>query len=204
MSELQIFDVEQNSPEWDAARVGVITASCFKDVLAKGEGITRRKYMLTVLGQRISGRVFEDRYSNAAMERGHRLEEEARQEYRIETGIEVDRVGFMRRGDVGCSPDGVIGTDGLQEIKTKLHHLHLECILKDRVPPEHRAQTQGQLWVSGREWIDFVSYSPGLPLFVKRIQRDEEYIATLAAEVAQFLEELAALQQQISKYKVAA
>lgn len=204
MSELQIIDCEQNSDEWIRARVGVVTASCFKDVLAKGQGITRRKYMLSVLGERISGRVFEDRYSNAAMERGHALEEEARQEYRIETGIEVDRVGFMRRGDVGCSPDGVIANDGLQEIKTKLHHLHLECILKDRVPTEHTAQIQGALWVSARQWLDFVSYSPGLPLFVKRVYRDEKYIATLAVEVDQFLAELAELQKQVTKYKAAA
>lgn len=203
MTELQIFDCEQNSPEWIQARLGVVTASEFKGVMAKGEGKTRRKYMLTVVGERIAGKHFE-RYTNSDMERGHLLEDEARDEYRIETGNEVERIGFMRRGDVGYSPDGLIGADGLQEIKTKLYHLHIECLLTDKVPTEHIQQCQGGLWVSGREWIDFISYSPGLPIFIKRIHRDEPFIARIKVEVDDFLSEMHQLIERVSNYKRAA
>src|SRR5690606_31337845 len=106
--------------------------------------------------------------------------------YQLITDHEVEQVGFMRRGDVGYSPDGIIGDDGLLEIKTKAYPLHLDCLLKDEVPAEHMAQIQGGLWVSGRQWLDFVSYSPGLPIFIKRVPRDESYIANLSAEVERF------------------
>ncbi len=200
VSELQIFDCEQNSPEWIQARLGVVTASCFKDVMAEGEGKTRRKYMLTVVGERIAGQPFE-RYTNADMERGHVLEGPAGEEYAIETGNVVQRIGFMRRGDVGYSPDGLIDTNGLVEIKSKLYHLHIECLLSNSVPAEHLKQCQGGLWVSAREWIDFVSYSPGLPLFVKRLYRDEQLIAKIKIKVEAFLFEMHELIEKIQQYK---
>ncbi len=198
--ELEILDCEQNSPEWIAARLGVVTCSEFKSVMAKGEGKTRRKYMLTVLGEKISGQPFE-RYTNDYMDRGHTQEDEARNLYSLLTDNEVTRVGFMKRGPVGYSPDGLIGDDGLIEIKTKMAHLHLECLLADKLPSEHAQQCQGGLWVSGRRWIDFVSYSPGLALFVKRVERDEAVIARIKIEVQSFLEEMTALEAQILGYR---
>jgi YqaJ-like viral recombinase domain len=200
---LEIFECEQNSPEWIKARLGIVTASEFKSVMAKGEGKTRRKYMLTVVGEKLSGQPFE-RYSNDYMERGHLQEDEARNLYTFMTDNEVRRVGFLKRGPVGYSPDGLIGDDGLLEIKTKMAHLHLECLLADELPTEHRQQCQGGLWVSGRQWLDFCSYSPGLPLFVKRVVRDEAYIVRIKVEVDAFLEEMAALEQKIGGYRRAA
>ncbi len=196
MNELQIFDCEQNSPEWIQARLGVVTCSEFKAVMAKGEGKTRRKYMLTVIGEKIAGQPFE-RYANADMDRGHILEGPAGDEYAIETGNVIQRIGFMRRGDVGYSPDGLIDDTGLLEIKTKLYHLHIECLLSGKVPTEHVQQCQGGLWVSGREWIDFVSYSPGLPIFIKRLYRDEPFIARIKVEVDDFLAEMRELIEKI-------
>jgi len=203
MNELQILECEQNSPEWIEARLGVVTASEFKSVMAKGEGKVRRKYMLTTIGEKLAGKPF-DRYSNGDMERGHVFEPEAGDEYQIETGNVIRRVGFMRRGDVGYSPDGLIGDDGLVEIKSKLYHLHIDCLLADSVPSEHVKQCQGGLWVSGRQWLDFVSYSPGLPLFIKRVYRDEPFIARIKVEVDDFLAEMNKLIQQIQQYKKAA
>lgn len=206
--ELEIFTCDQNSDDWYAARCGIVTASEFHTVLAKGRGggesVTRRKYMLTLAGERIGGPSPFDRYSNSAMQRGHEYEQEARDSYQLITDHEVEQVGFMRRGDVGYSPDGIIGDDGLLEIKTKAYPLHLDCLLKDEVPEEHMAQIQGGLWVSGRLWLDFVSYSPGLPIFIKRVTRDEAYIARLSAEVAAFNSELLALVERINSYKRAA
>lgn len=200
---LEIFDCEQGSEAWIKCRLGVVTASEFKSVMAKGEGKTRRKYMLTVLGEKLSGQPFE-RYSNDYMERGHTQEDEARNLYSFMTDNKVHRIGFMKRGLVGYSPDGLIGDDGLVEIKTKMAHLHLECLLANELPSEHRQQCQGGLWVSCRQWIDFVSYSVGLPLFVKRVYRDEAYIARIKIEVDSFLADMATLEKQLPQYKRAA
>lgn len=203
MSELEIIDCEQNSEEWHRARAGIVTASEFATVMAKGRGksesVTRRKYMLHLVGERLAGPSPFDSYSNGHMTRGHEYESEAADLYVFQTDNEIQRIGFMRRGDVGYSPDGLIDENGLVEIKTKLYHLHLECLLSDEVPSEHIPQLQGGLWVSGREWIDFVSYSPGLPLFVKRVYRDEEYIKNLAQEVDRFLAEMNEIIEKINR-----
>jgi hypothetical protein len=205
MSELQIFDCTQGEDAWFACRAGIPTASEFSTILAKGRGggesVTRRKYLYTLAAERIAGPSPFDCYSNGAMQRGHDYELEARDMYSLLTDNEVQQVGFMRRGDVGYSPDGLIGGDGLLEIKTKSYPLHLDCLLNDEVPSEHIAQVQGGLWVSGRQWLDFVSYSPGLPIFIKRVPRDESYIARLKVEVEQFNSELADLVERIKQYK---
>lgn len=201
MSELIVYDCEQGTPEWFAARLGIPTASEFSTVLAKGRGggesVTRRKYLLTLAAQRLTGEVVQTWAGNEHTERGHAMEDDARRLYAFQNDAEPQLVGFMRRGEAGASPDSLIGDSGLLEIKSKLPHLHLDVIERDRLPPEHVAQVQGQLWVSGREWCDFVSYWPKLPIFIKRVERDEEYIKTLAQAVADFNGEVAAI---VAKY----
>lgn len=191
--ELQIFNCDQGSPEWFVCRAGIPTASEFSTVLAKGKGggdsVTRRKYMLTLIGELMTGKVI-DGYTNAHMERGKEMEAEARDLYAMVTDAELTPVGFMRRGDAGASPDSLVGDEGMLEIKTKLPHLQLECLLGDAVPSEHVLQLQGQLWISQRLWVDFVSYWPGLPLFRKRVFRDEQTIARIKVGVDEFNAEL--------------
>lgn len=205
--ELQIFDCEQGTSEWLACRAGIPTASEFDTVMAKGRGggdsKTRRTYMLKLIGERITGAPMYS-YSNDHMERGKEMEQEARDLYSMLSDVEPVRVGFMRRGDAGASPDSLVCDVGLLEIKTKLAHLQLECLLNDELPAEHKAQCQGQLWISGREWVDFVSYWPGLPLFGKRVFRDESYIARLKVEVDAFNEELLELMERVKQYQRAA
>ena len=195
---LEIFNCAQGDPAWFEARRGIPTASRFADVLAKGQGITRRKYLLTLAGEAITGDVAES-YSNAHMERGHIMEADARNLYSFAHDVEPELVGFMRRGRAGASPDSLVGTDGLLEIKSKLPHLLLDVLDKGKLPPEHVAQVQGQLWVSGRNWCDFVAYWPKLPLFCVRVERDDAYIATLSQAVADFVGEL---DSYIAKYGV--
>ena len=208
MSALQIIDCEQNSPEWHQARAGIVTASEFDSVMAKGRGgeqsKTRRTYMLKLAGERLTGQVSSLWAGNAHTERGHAMEPDARRLYAFARDAMPLPVGFMKRGNVGASPDSLIGDDGLLEIKTKLPHLQLDLLLADEVPSEHMAQLQGQLWVSGRGFVDFVSYWPGLPLFVKRVERDEGYIANLASAVAAFEAELQALVARFSSMQEAA
>lgn len=200
---IEIFNCEQGTAEWKACRLGIPTASRFKDVLAKGEGKTRRRYLLDLMGERLTGECAET-FSNAHMERGQVMEDEARALYAFMTDLECDRVGFIRSGDKGCSPDSLIDKDGMVEIKTKLPALQLECIFADKLPSEHVAQVQGALWVAEREWIDFVSYWPRLPLFVKRVYRDEDYIKNLAAEIARFNSEMLELIEKLQPTKAAA
>ena len=193
---IEIIQCEQNSEPWFAARLGIPTASRFKDVLAKGQGLTRKKYLYTLAGERLTGEMAES-FTTEAMERGHAMEAEARERYAFQRDAEPQLVGFMRRkvGEhwIGASPDALLGEEGLLEIKTKAPHLQLECLDGGRLPPEHVAQVQGQLWVSGRQWCDFVSYWPKLPLFVCRVERDDAYIAALSAEVMAFCDELETL-----------
>lgn len=198
MSQIIIVDCEQNDPAWFAARMGIPTASNFAKVLAKGEGKTRRRYLLDLAAERITGDHGES-YSNEHMERGHALEDEARQLYAFQCDADPQRVGFIRNDSVraGASPDSLLDADGVLEIKTKLGALQIEVLEQNRLPPEHVAQVQGQLWVSGRQWCDFVSYWPKLPLFVKRVERADAYIATLAQAVADFNGELDAI---VAKY----
>lgn len=201
--DLQIIDCEQGSPEWFAARAGIPTASMFDTVCAKGRGgaesKTRKKYLYQLAGERLTGQPMES-FTNGHMERGKVMEQEARDLYAMVHDCEPQIVGFMRRGDAGASPDSLIGSDGLLEIKTKLPHLQIEVLLANRLPPEHVDQVQGQLWISGRSWCDFVSYWPGLPLFCVRVERDEKHIATIKAEVDEFNAEMAALLEKIQNY----
>lgn len=190
---MKIIDCEQGSTEWLRSRMGIPTASEFATVMASGRGggesKTRRTYMLKLAGELLTGEPMTN-YSNADMERGKVMESEARTLYAFMTDTDPEQVGFIVNGEKGCSPDSLIGTDGMLEIKTKLPHLMIDIILKDAFPPEHKAQCQGQLWVSEREWIDIAVYWPGLPLFVKREPRDEPYIAGMAAAVDRFNDEL--------------
>ena len=185
---LEIFDCIQGSEEWFNLRAGIPTASNFADVLAKGQGKTRRKYMLQLVGEILTGQA-ADHFTNVHTDRGKEMEPEARELYSI-LYQPTEVVGFMKRGRVGASPDSLIGAAGLLEIKTKLPHLHLEALLAGQLPPEHKAQCQGQLWIADREWLDFMSYWPGLPPFVVRVERDEEYIETLETAVEEFIAEM--------------
>jgi hypothetical protein len=198
---VEILDMDQYSAAWLSVRLGLPTASCFSQVVAKGEGKVRRTYMLKLLGERLTGEP-ADNYISVDMKRGRVMEDEARNVYALLTDAEPIPVGFIRNcgthGEAGCSPDSLIDNDGLLEIKTTLAHIQCDVLLADRLPPEHVAQVQGQLWIAEREWVDFVSYWPKMPPFIKRIYRDENYIRTLAEQVRRFNDELADLHRRLA------
>lgn len=200
---MEIINCDQGSPEWFAARAGIVTASEFQTLLMKGRGggdsATRRTYMRKLAGEIITGESSEG-FSNAHTERGKTMEPEARDLYAFMADCEPQQVGFIKSGRKGASPDSLVGDLGGLEIKTRLPHLMIELLEKDEVPNEHIAQIQGGMWVAEREWWDFVAYWPKLPLFVKRVYRDETYIRTLASAVNQFNEELDALVSRIRSY----
>jgi hypothetical protein len=189
----KIIDCEQGSETWLRARLGLPTASEFSTVMAKGKdggkSLTRKTYMLKLAGEILTGEPMES-YTNVHMERGKEQEAEAREAYELMKDVDCQRVGFIVNGDKGCSPDSLIGDDGGLEIKTALPHIQVERLLKGDLPPEHRAQVQGVMWVAERQWLDFVSYCPRLPLLIVRVPRDDGYIATLAGAVKEFNAEL--------------
>ena len=196
----RIIDCEQGTPEWFAARLGIPTASEFSTVMAKGKdggkSLTRKTYMLKLAGEVLTGEPMES-YSNAHMDRGKEQEAEAREAYELMKDVDCQLVGFIRNGDRGCSPDSLIGEDGGLEIKTALPHIQVERLLRGDLPPEHRAQVQGNMWVTERAWWDFVSYCPRLPLLIVRVPRDDGYIATLAGAVKEFNAELASVVEAV-------
>ncbi len=196
---LQIIDCDQNSPEWLAARMGIPTASKFATVMAKGEGKIRSKYMRELAAEIYTGEPNVS-FTNGHMERGHEMEDVARKEYAFITDQEPKLVGFIRNGLKGSSPDSLIGENGGLEIKTALPEIQIDRLERNRLPPEHVAQVQGNLWVSEREWWDFVSYWPKLPMLTVRVYRDEAYIKAMSDEVDRFNDELAQLVDRIRRY----
>jgi hypothetical protein len=207
-----VHECEQNSPQWYAVKVGVPSASSFSDVLAKGEGKTRKAYMHRLAAERLTGE-FSETYSNGFIDGGHVVEDEIRNAYAFLHDASPTRVGFVTLddGSAGCSPDSLVGETGGLEIKSALPNLVVGYIEADRFPAEHKAQVQGTLWITGREWWD-IAIGPragkgtearvptGIPLFVKRAYRDQSYIDNLAAEVDRFNFELGQLVERIRRY----
>lgn len=196
---MEIFNFDQGTPEWFECRKGIPTASKFATVMAKGEGKTRSEYMRKLAGEILTGEISEQ-FSNIHTDRGNEMEDEARQTYAFVESAEITRVGFIRNGNKGASPDSLVGNNGGLEIKTALPHIQIDRLERNRLPPEHRAQVQGNLWLSEREWWDFVSYWPRLPILTVRVYREEDYISEMSSEVDRFNDELAELVERVRKY----
>ncbi len=207
-----VHECVQNSANWYAAKVGILSASSFKDILAEGKGLMRKAYMHRLAAERLTGE-FSETYTNGYMEGGHVVEDEIRNAYAFLHDAEPSRVGFVTLddGSAGCSPDSLIGDTGGLEIKSALPNLVVGYIEADRFPAEHMAQVQGTLWITGREWWDIAigpragkgteaRIATGVPYFFKRAYRDETFIAELAVQVARFNDELAALVERIRNY----
>lgn len=198
--------IKQGSDEWKQARLGCVTASRVSDVMAQGksgEAITRQKYKMQLVAERLAGEAGES-YSNAAMEWGVEQEAFAVMAYEAEADVLTDKTGFWLHSSipfVGVSPDRLVGDSGLVEVKCPNTTTHLGYILEGVVPTQYVKQVQCQLWVTGREWCDFVSFDPRLPkrnqLFVVRVSRDDELITKMEAEVQKFLAEVDLLINQL-------
>lgn len=188
-----VTDIEQGTPEWLALRLGIATASELDCLLVSGKhptgfGVAAFTYMDQLIGERITEEAAELPFQTKATIRGHEQEGVALELYEAREEVKVEKVGIILNRGIGYSPDGLVGTDGLIEIKTKLPKFQVGVILSGEVPKEHVAQCQGGLWASDREWIDFISYWPGMPLFVKRMNRDEAMIRKIAERVKLFYE----------------
>lgn len=191
---MKILDVVQNSPEWFAARCGIPSASNFDKIICINgkQSKQRTKYLYQLAGERIAGKS-EETYQNGVMLRGIEMEVEARQLYELITGQGVEQVGFCLAEGYGASPDGLVADKGALEIKCPIISTHVGYLLDNKLPSDYFQQTQGQLLVTGREWVDFMSYYPGLKPLIIRVTRNGIFLRQLEAELKLFCTELDAL-----------
>ena len=192
-------EIVQGSAEWFAERLGKVTASRVADVVAKtrnGWGASRANYEAQLIAERLTGVVAES-YTNQAMQWGIDTEPQARAAYEFLHDVEVVEVGFVQHPTIlnsGASPDGLIGNDGLIEIKSPNTATHIATLLDSKIPEKYVKQMLWQMACTQRKWCDFVSFDPRLPhemqLFVSRMDRDEKRISELEDNVAQFLQQV--------------
>ena len=193
-------DMEQRTDDWFAARLGKVTASSLYKVLAKtktGYGADRGNYMTQLVLERVTG-TKADSYTNAAMQWGIDQEPFARAAYEAKTGVLVEEVGFVPHPTIeaaGASPDGLVGDDGMVEIKCPDSKTALECWLSENpVEGKYFAQMQWQMRCADRAWCDYVVFDPRMPakaqLFVTRVMRDDKWLADTEVEVVKFLAEV--------------
>ena len=191
--------MEQRSEAWFAARIGKVTASRVADVMAatkSGPGAARKNYMAELVAERLTGTQGE-RFTNAAMQWGTDWEPQARIAYEFMAGCTVQEVGFVDHPTIpmfGASPDGLVGGDGLVEIKCPNTATHIETLLGATIDRKYVLQMHTQMICTGRAWCDFVSYDPRLPaemqILIQRVPRDATLVAEIETAVSGFLAEL--------------
>ena len=173
------YDIVQRTPEWIEIKRGKMSASNAETIIANGKGL--ETYIYNLMAEYYSSAEKEN-YINADMQRGIDLEPEARLEFEFYTNLDVQEVGFIEYNDfIGVSPDGLIGDDGLIEIKCPNDSIYFKLLLSNNIKPEYIAQMQMQMYVTERQYCYFVSYNPNFEksLYIKKINRDEEMIDKL-------------------------
>ena len=176
---MKIYNFEQRTEDWYNIRKGKMTASNADTIIANGKGL--ETYIYNLMAEYYSSAEKEN-YINADMQRGIDLEPEARLEFEFYTDLDVQEVGFIEYNEfIGVSPDGLIGDDGLIEIKCPNDSIYFKLLLNDNIKPEYIAQMQMQMYVTDRQYCYFVSYNPNFEksLYIKKINRDEEMIDKL-------------------------
>ena len=198
--------IKQGTEEWHQIRLGKVTASRVSDVMSKiksGESAGRKNYKMDLVVERLTNTPTSS-FTNAAMAWGTETEPLARMAYEVHSGNFVETVAFIQHPSIewfGCSPDGLIGSEGNLEIKCPNTSTHIDYLLAGVPPAKYVPQMQTQMACTGRLWTDFVSYDPRLPpelqLFVVRLDRDEAYIQQIEDEVKQFLDEVKQIYSQL-------
>lgn len=205
---------DQRTPEWHLERLGKVTASAIYKVMAKtktGPGADRANYLAQLVTERLTG-VPADSYSNAAMQWGTDTEPQARAMYSLEADGPVIETGFVAHPTIaqsGASPDGLVGDDGLVEIKCPNSSTHIAALNGASIDRKYMLQMQWQMACTGTAWCDFASFDPRFPpemqLHVRRVPRDDALLAEIEAEVTAFLAEVAATVEQLeTTYRKAA
>jgi putative phage-type endonuclease len=198
---MKIYDFPQRSDEWYEVRRGVPTASSFDKIVTTGglPSKSRQKFLYQLAAEKVSG-LTDDKFQSQAMIQGVEREDTSRKFYELIRGVEVKEIGFCTTDDgkYGCSPDGIVGDNGLIEIKCPLGGTHVGYFMdQGECPLEYFAQVQGQLLVTGREWCDFISYYPGLKPVIVREEPNTQFQKLLKKELELFCEDLEKLVKQL-------
>ena len=203
---MKVLSMPQGSPEWLAARAGKVTASRINDVMASKTTAAYRDYRAQIVAEILTGQPQESGFTNAAMQWGTEQEKFARAEYELACDWTVDEIGIVLHPTIergAASPDGLVSTNGLVEIKCPKTATHLQTLVDKKQPRQYENQMLWQMACTGREWCDFVSYDPRLPddlqLFVHRFDRDDKRIEEIEAAVTQFLSEVDEMIDNIRK-----
>ena len=191
--------MEQGTQEWFSARAGKVTASRISDLMARtktGYSSSRENYMAQLIVEKFTGGASES-FTSTAMQWGTEQEPFARAAYEARQSVFVDEVGFIPHPSIegaGASPDGLVEDDGLVEIKCPNTSTMINTIINETVPAKYFAQMQMQIACTQRQWCDYAVFDPIMPsggqLFIKRIERDDEFVADMEAEIIKFLDEM--------------
>jgi len=201
---MKIIECSQRSPEWYEVKRGIPSSSGFSDIITSTGKPSKSAmgYAQELAAERISG-FTELSYQSRAMEEGSRREEESRLVYAMKREVEVRQVGFCLSdcGRYGCSPDGLVSDDGLLELKNRTGKVAIQHLLENKLPTSAIQQVQGQLFVAERQWCDYVSYYPGLPMLIVRVERDEVFLKALEKELIIFCDMLDEICETIRRRK---
>ena len=199
---MEIINCVQGEPEWFKARIGSIGGSSIASVVAGGQGKMRKSLLYTLAGEILSGVKYEG-YRNADMDRGVEQEADARNVYAMEREVEVVQVGLVKQNEFRhFSPDGLISTDGMIEIKCVIPKVQVETIDTGKIDGGYIKQIQWGLFICKRYWADFISWSPlvvDCPIWIKRVERDEKLIKELIDGAEKFTDELKSLVLKIKR-----
>lgn len=200
-----LHDVIQRSEAWDRLRRGIPTASHFHMIVTPGGKHAKPRpseqwqhYAYHLLAERILGRTV-DSYTSPWMERGMELEDDAVRWYEFEYDRDTRPIGFISTDDgkIGCSPDRLVGDDGLIELKCPAPATMVEYLLTGAIEKRYRPQIQGQLYISERQWCDVIAWHPELPRTVIRVERNEEFIEFLAGQLTDFCNYLERISERL-------
>ena len=203
--------MKQGTKEWHDIRCGRITASRIGDIMKKlksgGYGAGHRNYVAELVAERLTGEP-ADSFTNAAMQWGTDTEPQARSAYEFEKDVEVEEIGFVKHPDIemaGCSPDGLVGDDGLVEIKCPKTATHIDTLRGSKIKKSYLLQMQWQMACTGRKWCDWVSYDPRMPLelslFIKRVKRSDKKIKEMESEVRAADKEVDSIIEELKEKK---
>ncbi len=196
---IKFFDVEQNTEDWEALRLGKFTASTFNDLFMKPDTIGYKKAIARVVYERITGKPYGFGYTNSRMEAGHELENYAREHYEMITFNEVKPGGFFQYNEfVGCSPDGRVEKNGGVEFKSRDPHIYFEYLDSGKLPNINKWQVYGQLFCTGFDWIDYMPYChPNLKTLIIRVEPDNKIFEEIRLKLDESIE---IVQKMIQKY----
>lgn len=199
-----ISENKQGSDDWVIDRLAIPTASNFSKIITTTgkPSATTKTYMNTLLAEWYTGAPVDQIESTIWMERGNELEASARSLYEFVQNKEIKQVGVCYLDDkklISCSPDGLVGDDGLLEIKCPKANTMIDYMLDGGFPSKYKQQVQGQMWITGRQWCDFFAYHPDFPEFLVKVNRDQKYINILSEYIIKFVDQMLIKRGKIKK-----